>query len=566
MPTRWLIAATVVVVALTTFATRPLAAPAAASDRWLATDGLAVVATIEGGGSVTSETARLDGLQAMIPGPMPFMMTGLSADEVVAKTWVRVTDHTADGAGQVVRQRDRLLEASDAGVLLYSIVDGGTSFTNFKPARLELPADVRDGSTWTWEGNAFDGEGKDIAAVRTLRAESKATRASDAALAGQGCLDVTTTQSGEEPDEPARTTWCPGRGVVASAVGDEPPTRPGAPALPTVSADAAFGPLPEGMTLEPIDRTAMSLLTPPALPPAQLSRNRGVLVPTGRADLFGYSVDAATLVPGWRAHPGGRIVTMAGFGDLVVAVTTQRRLVAYSGDGLRLWTADLPDVAELRPLAMGGDTVVVALLDGTIAAFRASDGRPRWTRRPGDLVTVAPSVGGDLLAVADASGTVHALAPDGTTRWTADGFARIGSVLVTPGAVVVATQDPWITGLSPVDGSVLWRTRLVRDGDELARLGGDVVVLRTPQGAVGLDPASGTARWVATGSVEAHAEADGGLVVVGDGHVRTLRVGGTTTGSWALPVSGAASVWVHVNDQGFVVSDSTGKQFVGRRP
>ena len=46
----------------------------------------------------------------------------------------------------------------------------------------------------------------------------------------------------------------------------------------------------------------------------------------------------------WRAHPGGTLVTLASFGNVIVVTTSERRLVAYTDTGARLWSRELGEV------------------------------------------------------------------------------------------------------------------------------------------------------------------------------------------------------------------------------
>ena len=62
----------------------------------------------------------------------------------------------------------------------------------------------------------------------------------------------------------------------------------------------------------------------------------------------------------WRMHPGGTVLSVAAFGDVVVATTSGRELVAYSDAGVRLWSLRLEDVAFWSPVRIDDRRVAVA--------------------------------------------------------------------------------------------------------------------------------------------------------------------------------------------------------------
>lgn len=74
----------------------------------------------------------------------------------------------------------------------------------------------------------------------------------------------------------------------------------------------------------------------------------------------GATTTGATTTRDWigstRMHPGGQIHTVAAFGDVVVASTTQRRLVTYSASGLRLWLLNLADLVRDQPVRTDAGT------------------------------------------------------------------------------------------------------------------------------------------------------------------------------------------------------------------
>jgi outer membrane protein assembly factor BamB len=160
--------------------------------------------------------------------------------------------------------------------------------------------------------------------------------------------------------------------------------------------------------------------------------------------------------PAWRVHPGGSILSVAAFGDLLLVGTSERRLVAYSAGGVRLWQQDLAEIAPTPAARVDDDDAVLVDLGGTVRRFALATGAVRWQRSLTADVNRAPAVGAGLVVVADRGGTVTALdAGNGAPRWTADLAAQ--GLLVLAGTVAVV-QDQVLHGLEVGTG----RHRFVR--------------------------------------------------------------------------------------------------------
>ena len=52
----------------------------------------------------------------------------------------------------------------------------------------------------------------------------------------------------------------------------------------------------------------------------------------------------------WRAHPGGTVLSLSAFGNVIIATTSNRQMVAYSDVGVRLWQLSLDDLAPTPPV------------------------------------------------------------------------------------------------------------------------------------------------------------------------------------------------------------------------
>ena len=89
-------------------------------------------------------------------------------------------------------------------------------------------------------------------------------------------------------------------------------------------------------------------------------------------------------------HPGGTVLSLTVFGDVLVVTTSRRQVVAYSASGVRLWQHDLDEVAFRGPVRV--DHTAVALVDngGTVRLLDLRSGAERWRRDVGAEVTSVP--------------------------------------------------------------------------------------------------------------------------------------------------------------------------------
>lgn len=150
-------------------------------------------------------------------------------------------------------------------------------------------------------------------------------------------------------------TWCLGAGVTewtdSSGSVENVWSRAGRPPL---EAPDTVGPGASGDTTRWRPRTLRATAVAPSTGPAPMHgtpgntppvvTNSGVLVRTTVAgqDLVGFGTGAERDVAlRWRAHPGGMVLEVAGFGDVLVATTSTRRVVAYDDRGVRLWELTL---------------------------------------------------------------------------------------------------------------------------------------------------------------------------------------------------------------------------------
>ena len=413
--------------------------------------------------TVVTESARLSGVNSVLSSD-PALTTRVLRpdldDASGARLWRTTTTHV-DEAG-VGAQDVRYYRVRGAVELAGQQV--GERITAYEPALVELPADVGPGSTWTGAGTV--GGTQDYTSTFT-------------AAAGQtGCLDVTgelvVRPSGTQQDGLRTTltrTWCPGRGLVASSESGgasrtvltavdapAPGPRTTASAPITWTDPRAWTPKtwdtvtvdPESEAVRPMNGSAQTL------PPPVLTSS-GVVV---RAMSSPHDLVATTpktpdaWTPAWRAHPGGTVLNLASFGEVVLVATSERRLVAYSDAGSRLWAMDLPEIGGSPPVAVSDDDAVLVDLSGRVLRFGVADGTVRWERAVGTDVNRVPGVGSGLVVVTDRSGTVTALdAGTGAERWTRSLDA---SAVAVAGGQVLVVVDQSVLALEPAAGRSVW--------------------------------------------------------------------------------------------------------------
>jgi outer membrane protein assembly factor BamB len=161
------------------------------------------------------------------------------------------------------------------------------------------------------------------------------------------------------------------------------------------------------------------------------------------------------------------VLSLAAFGSVVLVTTSERKLVAYSDAGMRLWTAALPEIGPSAPVRVTDDDAVLVDLSGRVRRFRIADGAVRWQRSLSADVNRAPAVGSGVVVVADRGGTVTVLdAGTGAPRW--DRPFESTAVAVA-GDRVLVVEDQNVLGLDPGTGTTRFLTHV--DGQLTALAG-----------------------------------------------------------------------------------------------
>ena len=417
----------------------------------------------------------------------------------------------AGGTAEAAARGDEVYSLANSEVRL-EVSTGGQVPSIFKGGLLLLPADVHAGSTWESAGTVVPLADGKLGGALPYTSRGTATTPQDAALAAAGCLDVTTVDATNGSDGTTSRTWCPGRGMVRFHIGARgyAVAAPAAMSYPITTAPFEWLRLSGAATRTTSLVSRGSLLTVSYVSRPGLLAD-GVLVAALKGDNDVVAIDPAATATAdrtvWRAHPGGIILSCVTLGEVTVATTSERRVVAYGPTGVALWIHSVPDSVN-QPAIAFGNRIVVASVDGTVSALDPATGREVWrTKMPSELA-LQPSASGDTMVVIDENGTTSAFGRDGHELWSSTEFPASAYAIVGGVVVVGERAAATVRGYDLTTGNKLWRwwvSDLVRSFVDLD----GVVLAYTDSGAKGLDPATGTALW----SVSQRAL---DLIVVGD--------------------------------------------------
>jgi len=360
----------------------------------------------------------------------------------------------------------------------------------YSPALLELPAHVGVGDSWSSEGSVGS---------RRYRSDLRAGPAEPGCLRVNGTIVESTTAGQAISTRTVSRTWCEHRGVTVEETvrGDvvtrlEAGIRPAAdPTLRTVAEDWVWSD-PAGWRRRDFDLLSadQSLGTGPMTgAPAQVApviTASGLIFRTTNGDdivaTTPKTVDRWTSL--WRMHPGGTVLSVAAFGDVVVATTSGREVVAYSDAGVRLWSLRLEDVAFWSPVRIDDRRVAVADAAGSVLAVDLLTGAESWRTSVGAQVSGPVVANSDTVVVFDAGGAATALdAGTGKERWSADLPAERAALL---GDIVVVRNAATLQALDLRTGRHRWLLAQTGTMDDLQPFG-DTVVAATQLGTVVVD-------------------------------------------------------------------------------
>ncbi|MCC6498563.1 MAG: PQQ-binding-like beta-propeller repeat protein [Propionibacteriaceae bacterium] len=530
---------------------RPASATVFDDSDWLPTDGTRYHFA-DGSLNLAVEWARIAQPVGLLSGPDAFRhWVDLAEVDVMNTAYARVAAVLTEAGGQSVDRRDDLWTITPSGArTAVEATPGGDLI--MVPGRLDLPAGLAVGQSWTSDGDAFYLLPGEEWSGSPYHAAYASRPAADPSAAARGCLTIGMdfTIVGR-PTVHSAHTWCPGEGVVGFTEAGHNWTHTPAPPAIAVASPAPF----DWDTAEALDFQPATAddhrpdVTPifPVSPPGLLADGR-VVFSNLSSDVVALDLGEDPPLAAWRARPGGDVTSLATLGGITVATSTKRQAVAYGPNGQWLWRARLDDVVQVPPIQFQ-DMVLIATLDGGLIGLDLGTGAERWRATLAGEIRLAPVVVGDRVVVSDQRGVLSCFDAGGNKLWRANpGIAN--QIGVTTGAepvvVVASAVEMAVLGLSVDDGRALWLERYTDVAISLIGLD-DVVVLRARDRTTALDSATGATRWVWSGERTVGAAGGGHRVLlIGKKDLVLLDDTGSELTRWSIPRA------IEVNDGALV--------------
>jgi outer membrane protein assembly factor BamB len=332
----------------------------------------------------------------------------------------------------------------------------------YSPALVVLPADVRAGSHWNGAGSAGD--------TLDYRSELRAEASGGDCLSVEGEVRYLSKEGQLGRVITVSQTWCQGEGIVAESQSfadvrtASSRIDPPVPSVQTTTNAPIRWTAPERWTSKSMSTISINptfgqgpmVGSPsPAVTPVRTESGLIIRPTTGSADLVATTPKTLTEWTSiWRAHPGGTVLSLSAFGNVIIATTSNREMVAYSDVGVRLWQLALDDLAPTSPVRISADEATLVDLGGEVRKFDLVTGVVLWQRSVGSDVNVSPAVGAGVVVVMDRRGMTTAFeVSSGKPRWSLE---MQGDAAVIIGETVVVIQDQTAHGLSTVTGAHRW--------------------------------------------------------------------------------------------------------------
>ena len=431
-------------------------------------------------GIAVTESARLSGVAGLLStdGAFAAKMLGAAYPDRDRIRILRTTT-TAINDPAATAQSVRFYRVN-TGVELMGVSTPSEGYV-YSPALVVLPADVRAGSHWNGTGSAGD--------TLDYRSELRA-EASRGCLSVEGEVRYLSKQGQLGRVVTVSQTWCQREGLVAESqsFGDvrtsssriDPPVpsvqtttnapirwtapeRWSAKSLSTISINPTFGQGP--MVGSPS----------PSVTPVRTESGLVIRPTTGSADLVATTPKTLTEWTSiWRAHPGGTVLSLSAFGNVIIATTSNRQMVAYSDIGVRLWQLALDDLAPTSPVWISERDAVLVDLGGEARRFDLVTGDVLWRQDVGSDVNVSPVVGAGVVVVMDRGGTTTAIeVSTGQRRWSLE---MQGDAAVIVGETLVVIQDQTAHALSTITGVHRWVRPIFGTLTDTVKFAGQFVV------------------------------------------------------------------------------------------
>ena len=411
-------------------------------------------------GTSVTESARLTGVPGLLSvdsrfgaamGPETFD----KSDTI--KVWRTTTTQLNDPAA--IAQTVRFYRVT-TGVDLLGVSTPTEGYV-YSPGLILLPADVHAGSRWSSAGSA--------GTALDYRSELQAAAADGGCLAVTGEVRYLSKDGQLGRIVSLNQTWCPGQGIVAESqsFADVRTTtsriEAPAPGVPTTTNTPIQWSSPQGWTagqfgtvsINPTFGEDQMVSTPANVTPVRTESGLVIRATYGQGDLVATTPKTLTdWTSVWRAHPGGSILTLTAFGNVIIATTSNRQVVAYSDVGIRLWQFAVGDLAQTPPARAGDQEAILVDLAGVMRSFDLGTGALLWQHDVGSDVNVAPVVGSGVVVIMDRGGTTTAFdVATGKRRWYVEMLGRGATVI---GDTVVVLQDQTAHALAIDTGLHRW--------------------------------------------------------------------------------------------------------------
>ncbi|HTF41388.1 MAG TPA: PQQ-binding-like beta-propeller repeat protein, partial [Propionibacteriaceae bacterium] len=297
----------------------------------------------------------------------------------------------------------------------------------YSPALVVLPADVRAGSHWNGAGSAGD--------TLDYRSELRAEASGGDCLSVEGEVRYLSKEGQLGRVVTVSQTWCRSEGIVAESQSfadirtASSRIDPPVPSVQTTTNSPIRWTMPERWTSKSMSTISINptfgqepmVGSPsPAITPVRTESGLIIRPTIGSADLVATTPKTLTEWTSiWRAHPGGTVLSLSAFGNVIIATTSNRQMVAYSDVGVRLWQLALDDLAPTSPVRTSEHEAVLVDLGGEVRKFDLVTGVVLWQRGVGSDVNVSPAVGAGVVVVMDRGGTTTAFeVSTGRPRWS----------------------------------------------------------------------------------------------------------------------------------------------------
>lgn len=427
----------------------------------------------------------------------------------------------------------------------------------FAPGLRVLPSDVKAGAKWTsdgtsvWSQLAADGSSQSAELAYSAAFTAREPEADEfAGFSREGCLETVsdlslTPAEGDALIYHQTSLWCPGEGQIASSGGleGEEPTTVILARAPDLAVQLSAR-VPSWQHPESWDAAAVAarwsdpvwgdtaFTATPAVTPVMVGDALAV-ADVNSGDLTLLREDEQGLVVSRVLRPGGDVIALAAVGELLVAATSQRDLVAYTVRGDRVWTHRTPDLVVAAPVTDRGDGLVVACLDGTLRLLDAATGKERWSTEVSSDGVDSLTVTRDVVVSADRTGALAAVdLDDGEPLWTDESEGEVAG-FATDGDSLYAARDDDIERLDAASGATVWKANVGTGTDDVV-LAGAHVVAQTWDDIAAMDPETGRIVWRAPGA--GAITTDGSSLMAASGaRLRLIGKDGADAATWPVP-------------------------------